>query len=144
MEVNPAPQVALQQQQTAQQQTPNATNAPGVAQTVQSVPDQVVTAATNAEETNVREDDAQRNRQDNSREPNIASLEDLKLAGLKTRVGFDTEHDLVYLEILTPKTEDVIQRIPSEHLVEYLADEFQEALESGPVREAAQSFDRSI
>ncbi len=143
MEVNPTPQLPVQQQQSGQQ-SPNATNAPGVTQTVQNVPDQVVTAATNAEDTNVRDDDALRGRERGQRDGAVASLEELRLQGLKTRVGFDTENDLVFLEILAPKTEDVIQRIPSESLVEFLASQFQETLETGGARGSQQAFDRSI
>lgn len=140
MEINPASQVPLQQQ--TQQQGPNGTNVSGATQTVQNVPDQVVTAPTNAEDTNVRDDDALRRQERGAREAGVASLEDLKVQGLKTRVGFDTEYDLVFLEILTPKTEDVIQRIPSESLVEFLADQFQQSIDTGSA--PAQSFDRSI
>lgn len=142
MEVNLTTQVPLQQQQQQSQQGPNGTNASGATQTVQNVPDQVVTAATNAEDTNVRDDDALRRQDRNAREAAVASIEDLKIQGLKTRIGFDTENDLVFLEILTPKTEDVIQRIPSENLVEFLADQFEQISASN--RTAAQSFDRSI
>lgn len=141
MDVNLTTQVPLQQQQQTQQ-SPNGTNAPGTTQTVQNLPDQVVTAPANAEESNVRDDDALRRQERSAREPGISSLQDLQIQGLKTRVGFDTENDLVFLEILTPKTEDVIQRIPSESLVEFLAEQFQQTIESAGA--AAGSFDRSI
>jgi len=141
MEVNLTTQVPLQQQQQTQQ-SPNGTNTPGTTQTVQNVPDQVVTAATNAEGSNVRDDDALRRQERGAREAALSSLEDLKIQGLKTRVGFDAENDLVFLEILTPKTENVIQRIPSESLVEFLADQFDKISTTG--RETPQPFDRSI
>jgi uncharacterized FlaG/YvyC family protein len=141
MEVNLTTQVPLQQQQQPQQ-NPNGTNAPGSTQTVQNIPDQVVTAATNAEDTNVRDDDALRRQERGARDAGVASLDDLRIQGLKTRVGFDTENDLVFLEILTPKTEDVIQRIPSESLVEFLSEQFEQITSSG--RAVSQSFDRSI
>lgn len=141
MEVSLTTQVPLQQQQQTQQ-APNGTNATGATQTVQNVPDQVVTAATNTEDANVRDDDALRRQDRGAREAAVASIDDLKIKGLKTRVGFDTENDLVYLEILTPKTEDVIQRIPSESLVEFLAEQFEQISVSN--RTALQAFDRSI
>ncbi|MEQ8601975.1 MAG: hypothetical protein RIB45_01555 [Marivibrio sp.] len=141
MEVNLTTQVPLPQSQQ-NNQGPNATNASGATQTVQNVPDQVVTAATNAEDANVRDDDALRRQERGARETGVASLDDLQIQGLKTRVGFDTDNDLVYLEILTPRTEDVIQRIPSESLVEFLSEQFEQI--SAQNRAAAQPFDRSI
>jgi len=141
MEVNLTTQVPLPQNQQ-NQQGPNATNASGATQTVQNVPDQVVTAATNAEDANVRDDDALRRQERGARDTGVSSLDDLQIQGLKTRVGFDTDNDLVYLEILTPRTEDVIQRIPSESLVEFLSEQFEQI--SAQNRAAAQPFDRSI
>lgn len=141
MEVNLTTQVPLPQNQQ-NQQNPNATNASGATQTVQNVPDQVVTAATNAEDANVRDDDALRRQERSARDAGVASLDDLRIQGLKTRVGFDTQNDLVYLEILTPKTEDVIQRIPSESLVEFLSEQFEQI--SVQNRAVAAPLDRSI
>ncbi|MCR9220796.1 MAG: hypothetical protein NXI21_11260 [Alphaproteobacteria bacterium] len=141
MEVNLTTQVPLQQQQQSQQ-GPNATNSSGATQTVQNVPDQVVTAATNAEDANVRDEDALRRQERSAREAGVASIDDLRIQGLKTRVGFDTENDLVFLEILTPKTEDVIQRIPSESLIEFLADQFNRLSDAGRVSQ--ETLDRSV
>lgn len=113
-----APQSA-QQQPSSQQ--PNVTNQVGATQTLQSVPDQVVTAATDPTATNAREDDALRRQERAAREQQIATLQDLEIKGLTTRIDYDTERERVFLEILTPRTNEVLQRIPSENLLDFLA-----------------------
>ena len=140
MDVNLTSQVPLpqgQQQQTA----PNATNQSGATSTVQNVPDNVVTAATDATETSAREDDALRRQDRSEREQAIASLQDFQAEGLRTRVGFDAESDRVFLEILAPQTEEVIQRIPSENLIEFLQTEVDPVAARSS---AAQTLDASI
>ena len=92
-----APQSA-QQQPSSQQ--PNVTNQVGATQTLQSVPDQVVTAATDPTATNAREDDALRRQERAAREQQIATLQDLEIKGLTTRIDYDTERERVFLEIL--------------------------------------------
>lgn len=140
MEVNVNPQVSLPTQQS--QQAPNATSEAGATQTVQNVPDQVVTATTNTSSSNVRDDDALRRDDRASREASVAALQDLQIEGLQTRVGFDQESDTVFLEILAPQTENVIQRIPSENLVEFLAEQFERTSSTGGSN--AQALDRSV
>ena len=140
MDVNLTSQVPLpqgQQQQTA----PNATNQSGATSTVQNVPDNVVTAATDATETSAREDDALRRQDRSEREQAIASLQDFQTEGLRTRVGFDAESDRVFLEILAPQTEEVIQRIPSENLIEFLQTEVDPVAARSS---SAQTLDASI
>jgi len=140
MDVNLTSQVPLpqgQQQQTA----PNATNQSGATSTVQNVPDNVVTAATDATETSAREDDALRRQDRSEREQAIASLQDFQAEGLRTRVGFDAESDRVFLEILAPQTEEVIQRIPSENLIEFLQTEVDPVAARSS---SAQTLDASI
>lgn len=139
MEVNLNANVALPQQS---QQAPNATSEAGATQTVQNVPDQVVTAATNPSSTSARDDDALRREDRAAREAQVASLQDLQIEGLKTRVGFDQENDTVFLEILAPQSEDVIQRIPSESLVEFLSEQFSQVTTANS--NIAQALDRSV
>lgn len=131
-----APQSA-QQQPSSQQ--PNVTNQVGATQTIQSVPDQVVTAATDPTATNAREDDALRRQERAAREQQIAALQDLEIKGLTTRIDYDTERERVFLEILTPTTKEVLQRIPSENLLDFLA--AQTARLTSPSSEAV---DRSV
>jgi uncharacterized FlaG/YvyC family protein len=142
MEVNlPAQLLTPQsaQQQPASQQTTVA-NQVGATQTVQAVPDQVVTAATDPTATNTREDDALRRQERPSREPPIATLEDLQVQGLTTRIDYDTERERVFLEILAPRTNEVLQRIPSENLLDFLATQIVQQPSSG----RTESFDRSV
>ena len=120
MDLNLASQVPLPQSNQTQQ-APNATAQAGATSTVQEVPDNVVTAATEPAETNAREDDALRRQERSVREQAASQLQDLEIQGLSTRVGFDAESDTVFLEIVNPTSEEVIQRIPSENLVEFLS-----------------------
>lgn len=109
--------------QPAQTQ-PAAVSQAGAVGTLQSAPENVVTPAVSPSETNVREEDAFRRPANPSRDAAVASLQSLELSGLQTRVGFDAEREEVFLEILRPGTSDVIQRIPSEGLIEFLSEQF--------------------
>lgn len=142
MDVNLTSQPPLPQSNQSQQ-APNATAQSGATATVQSVPDNVVTAATDAAQTNARGDDALRRQERSVREQGVSALQDLEVAGLTTRVGFDSESDRVFLEILLPSSEEVIQRIPSENLIEFLQTQV-EPVRSGATDSASQAFDQSI
>ena len=120
MEVNLPPQVSLPQQNT-QQQNLGSTAEAGATQTLQKSPDNVVTATTQASESNIREEDALRRESRAGQDLAPPTFEDLRVSGLKTRVGYDNIQETVYLEILQPNTEEVLSRIPSESLLEYLA-----------------------
>lgn len=121
MEVNLSPQL-LTPQQPQQSQQPSATNQAGATQTLQPLPDQAVTAATDTTEANAREDDALRRQERAEREqPPLARLEDIAVQGFGTRIDYDIERERIFLEIITPSTEEVIQRIPSERLLDFLA-----------------------
>lgn len=115
MDVNLASQVPLPQQ------APNATAQAGATSTLQDVPDNVVTAATEPADTNARQEDALRRQERSVREQAASQLQELEIRGLSTRVGFDTENDTVFLEIINAASQEVIQRIPSENLIEYLS-----------------------
>lgn len=110
---------SAQQQPTSQQTT--VTNQVGATQTIQAVPDQVVTATTDPTAANAREDDALRRQERGAREATVATIQDLEIKGLTTRIDYDVERERVFLEILTPQTEEVLQRIPSENLLDFLA-----------------------
>ncbi|WP_425403979.1 hypothetical protein [Hwanghaeella sp.] len=124
--LNTSPVALPQQQQSNTPPTPAADA--GAVPTLQGTPDNVVTAAVAPSETNVRDDDALRRQGGNSREGRVASLQDLELNGLRTRVGFDAESETVFLEILQPRTDQVIQRIPSEGLVQFLNEQFDQLI----------------
>lgn len=111
-------------QQQPSTTAPNPATDAGAVPTLQSTPDNVVTAAVAPTETNVRDDDAFRRQGGAAREGAVASLSDLQVDGISTRVGFDAESETVFLEILQPQTEEVIQRIPSEGLVQFLNEQF--------------------
>jgi len=110
---------SAQQQPTSQQTT--VTNQVGATQTIQAVPDQVVTATADPAAANAREEDAMRRQERGSREPSVATIQDLEIKGLTTRIDYDVERERVFLEILTPQTQEVLQRIPSENLLDFLA-----------------------
>ncbi|MBO6861803.1 MAG: flagellar protein FlaG [Alphaproteobacteria bacterium] len=141
MDVNLTPQLPLQQNNQSQP-APNATAQAGATSTVQNVPDNVVTAATENTETNAREEDALRRQERSQREQGVSALQDLEIAGLRTRVGFDAEEDRVFLEILLPQTEEVIRRIPSENLIEFLQTQVDRITSNS--RTSSQAFDQSI
>ncbi|NMM46349.1 flagellar protein FlaG [Rhodospirillaceae bacterium KN72] len=140
MDVNLTSQVPLPQNNQSQQ-APNATNQTGATATVQTVPDNVVTAATESAQSNSREEDALRRQERSVREQAVASLDDIRIEGLKTRFGFDAEKDRVFLEILLPKTEEVLRRIPSESLIEFLQSQVDRISSPGG---SSQAFDQSI
>lgn len=141
MDVSLTTQVPLPQSQQTQQ-APNATTQSGATSTLQDVPDNVVTAATNGSETSAREDDALRRQERSAREQAVSQLQELQLQGLQTRVGFDAENDRVFLEVLLPNTEEVIRRIPSENLIQFLQSQVDQI--GGDPGAPSQALDRSI
>lgn len=142
MDVNLNPQVPLQQNSQTQQTAPNATAQANATTTVQSVPDVVVTAATENSQTSAREEDALRRQDRSVREQGVSSLQDFELQGLTTRVGFDAEADRVFLEILLPQSEEVLRRIPSENLIEFLQTRVDPV--QAEAQRNVQALDRSI
>jgi uncharacterized FlaG/YvyC family protein len=141
MEINITPPVPLSQNSQTQQ-APNATTQAGATTTVQNVPDNVVTATTDSAQPNTREDDALRRRERSVREQGVSALPELQIQGLKTRVGFDAETDVVFLEVLLPNTEEVLRRIPSENLIEFLQSQVDRISNRGD--SASRAFDTSI
>lgn len=128
---------SAQQQPTSQQTT--VTNQVGATQTIQAVPDQVVTATADPTAANAREDDALRRQERGAREATVATIQDLEIKGLTTRIDYDVERERVFLEILTPQTEEVLQRIPSENLLDFLA-----AQAASLTGSRSESVDRSV
>jgi len=114
----------------------------GAVSTLAAVADNVVTAAVQTSDPDTRSDDATR-RQNNSAQAGLASLEEFRSKGLSTRIGIDPENEQVFLEILSPQTQDVIQRIPSEGLVEFLSEQFSRIVTNG-ANGGNPSFDASI
>lgn len=143
MDINLSSQTAVPAQQQPQS-APSATNEAGATSTVQKTPDNVVTAATQSAETNVRDDDALRRQNRGNLESSLAALEALKIEGLKTRVGYDNEQETVFLEILAPNSDQVIQRIPSESLVEFLASQVQANSGLASLNGTSNPLDQSI
>lgn len=117
-------------QPAAQSPSSPAFAAGGVAP-VQGAPDSIVTPAVSATDANAREDDALRRPSNRERDAAVASLQSLEVAGLSTRIEFDPANEQVFLEILQPRTEEVIQRIPSEALVEFLDQQFEQVAAAG-------------
>ncbi len=128
MDIAFTPQVNLPQTSTPQTNV-GATAEAGATETVQKVPDSVVTAATETAQSNAREDDASQRESRPDNPPTLDTFQNLKVDGFQTRLGFDNESDVFYLEILQPDTDNVIQRIPSESLVEYLNSKFDELIQ---------------
>lgn len=113
----PATSLTSQQSQSSISQAAEA----GATKTEQTAPDNVVTAVTDPASLAAREDDALR------REPRrggggLATIDSLRVSGFKTRVDYDNERERVFLEIIEPKTDEILQRIPSEGLLEYLSE----------------------
>lgn len=135
MEVHLPSQPALPSAQQSQTATSTTSDA-GATATLQKAPDNVVTAATSAESSNVRDDDAMRRQERSDRDLQINTLENMKVSGLKTRIGYDVEDERVYLEILIPNTNEVLQRIPSESLLDFLASQISKSVGILPTTEA--------
>ncbi|MDJ0685620.1 MAG: flagellar protein FlaG [Alphaproteobacteria bacterium] len=126
-----APNNPLSSPQPGAQSASSPAFAAGGVAPVQGAPDSVVTPTVSATDANAREDDALRRPSNRERDAAVASLQSLELAGLSTRIGFDPENEQVFLEILQPSTEEVIQRIPSEALVEFLDQQFDQLVAAG-------------
>lgn len=116
--------IPVPQQQVNQQSSTPAAQA-GAVPTLQATPDNVVTAAVEPSDTNVRSDDAFRRSGPGNGGGGFISLDDIRIQGLATRIDFDPNTEKVYLEILQPQTDKVIRRIPSESLVEFLNESFE-------------------
>lgn len=142
MDIAFTPQVNLPQTNTPQTNV-GATAEAGATSTVQKVPDNVVTAATETEQSNVRDDDASRRESRPDNPATLDTFQNLQIDGFQTRLGFDNESDVFYLEILQPDSDNVVQRIPSESLVEYLNSKFDELIQESTSSSAA-NLDRSI
>ena len=106
--------------------------------------DNVVTATTDTAASNQREDDASKRESRPSTPPTLDTFQNLQLNGFDSRLGFDNETEVFYLEILQPETDNVIQRIPSESLVEYLNSQTQELLSSVSPPVSNNNLDQSI
>lgn len=142
MEVTFNSPVQAQPQTAPQTSQAGATVEAGAVTTISAVADNVVTAAVQTSDPNTRSDDASR-RQNNTSQEGISSLQELRAQGISTRIGFDAENEQVFLEILAPRTEEVIQRIPSEGLVEFLSEQFNRIVTDGANGGSA-SVDASI
>jgi len=144
MEVHLPTQQSVPTAQQSQSAT-SSTSAAGAVSTLQKTPDNVVTATTNAESANIRDDDALRRQDRSDRDLQIDTLDNMKLGGLKARIGYDIEDERVYLEILIPNTDEVLQRVPSESLLDFLASQISESVGIIPtVSDTGNPIDRSI
>lgn len=145
MDINFNPNQGVQQQQP-QQQTLNPNAQAGATQTLQSSPDNVVTATTETSQSNTRDEDASRRESRGDRQSSLRTMDELRISGLKTRVGYDNEQETVFLEVLQPRTDDVIIRIPSEELIQYLSQQAQQLRSGGEVNAASSTaaLDQSI
>ncbi len=130
----PATSLTSQQTQPSLSQTAEA----GATKTEQTAPDNVVTALTDPDEPSARDDDALR-RDPKASGGGLATIDSLRVSGFKTRIDYDNERERVFLEIIEPKTDEILQRIPSEGLLEYLSDK--DTQSRGP---GVSSFDTTI
>ena len=120
MEIHIQNQPTLPSAQQSQSAT-STTNQTGSVDTLQKSPDNVVAAASDVNKPNVRDDDAARRQEKSSIDLNVKRFNDQKLVGVKARIGYDREDKNIYLEILMPKTDEVMQRIPSKEFATFLA-----------------------
>ncbi|MTI10564.1 hypothetical protein [Curvivirga aplysinae] len=141
MDIAFTPQVNLPQTNTPQPQT-GATAEAGAVSTLQRTPDNVVTAATETDQPNVRDEDASRRESRPDTPATLDTYQNLRIDGFQTRLGFDNETDTYFMEVLQPDSDNVIQRIPSESLIEYLDSKFDELIQEAP--QSSASLDRSI
>ncbi len=82
------------------------------------------------------QDDASRGNSDSQQ---ASAPEDLQLTSRRTTLNFDSEQNRIFLEVVDSTTEEVIEQIPSEKFVEFVAN----ALESEEDSSAQESDERS-
>ena len=90
--------------------------------TVQGTPGTVVTPPADSAESRPdrRDDRLGRNTSDRREEPSRATAED-RPTNRRTTLNFDVEQNRVFLEVVDTATDEVVERIPSEVLVEFIA-----------------------
>lgn len=78
--------------------------------------------------------------QDQSGARNSPAPDDLQLTSRRTTLNFDSEQNRIFLEVVDSNTEEVIERIPSDQLVELV----QQVLGSGVDRAASTDDDAAV
>ncbi len=131
MEVQFTPFASSQTQQQTSQASNTTNNTTGAttdaAKTVQAKPDNVVTVAaeTGGTRNERRRDTPGRVSQDQTDK----AVQDLRLTNRRTQIGFDTELNRVFLEIIDTKTNEVVDEIPPEQLVRFVAEQLRTTAE---------------
>ena len=143
MEIHIQNQPTLPSAQQTQAAT-SVTNNTGSVNTLQKSPDNVVSAASDIEKSNVRDDDAARRQEKSTLDLNIKRFEEQKIIGVKARIGYDREDKNIYLEIIMPKTEEVIQRIPSKEFAQFLSTQISSIQNNNPISASETIINRSI
>ncbi len=134
MEVQFAP-LASFQAQTGQPANSSAGANTASVNTVQSNPSNVVTATANTEGSrNARRDDTSGRAAQESISSVREVIDSLRLTSRRTQIGFNSELNRVFLEVINAKTDEVVERIPSESLVRFVAEKLAtpEPVETGP------------
>lgn len=144
MDINIPPPLPPQQPTNVQ----NATLAADVnaVKTEQTKVDNVVTSTEANSDTNTRTEDALRRAEQDRRKGSVKSYQNFRLDELKTRVGYDPDNEIVYVEILAPRTKQLVARIPSEQLVSYLNQQLDNKNVANPnnVKLLYSSFDSAV
>ncbi len=134
MEVQFAP-LASFQTQTGQPANPPAGADSAAVKTVQSNPSNVVTATAKSEGSrNARRDDTSGRAAQEVASSARQAVDSLRLTNRRTQIGFNSELNRVFLEVINAKTDEVVERIPSEQLVRFVAEQLAtpEPVEIGP------------
>ncbi len=143
MEIHIQNQPSLPSAQQTQAAT-SVTNNTGSVNTLQNSPDNVVSAVSDIEKPNVRDDDAARRQEKSTLDLNIKRFEEQKIVGVKARIGYDREDKNTYLEIIVQKTEEVMQRIPSKEFTQFLATQISSVQKNKPISTSETIINRSI
>ena len=123
------------------QSASNQTGASGLGQTatIDTNPENTVTPVANGEalQNDRRQDQLGRDDTQSLRSDQQATRapEDLSLLGFRTTLNFDSEQNRIFLQIVNTDTEEVIEQIPSDQLVEFVRN----ALDSGQDNETSES-----
>ena len=134
MEVQFAPLASFQTQTGQPANQPSGADSSSV-KTVQSNPSNVVTATAKSEGSrSARRDDTSSRAAQEVTVSARQAIDSLRLTNRRTQIGFNSELNRVFLEVINAKTDEVVERIPSERLVRFVAEQLEtpEPVEIGP------------
>lgn len=122
MDVQLVPKTVLSSGPQSSPQTPpaNSADANASARTVLAGPAQAVTASPEIGSPSVERRQDRLGRQDDETLSVQQALDSLRLTSRRTQLDFDEELDIVVLQVVDTRTDEVVETIPAEELVRQL------------------------